>query len=311
MSGTVLVDASGDRPRLSANLSSKFLRLSDLGERATHHESPTPALPPFLLSDAAVNPAAVRHGDATVDFHAQQIDTGRVSLHNVAARLTIERGVMSVSPLTADLLDGKLEGKLRMNATSDNPADELDLRFSDVQVGQLDRNPKGPPRFEALLNATISITGHGSSLHQIGASANGRILARVPGGTLRESLAELSGEDLRGLGLLLTKNRHQSDIRCAAANFVARDGILTAQNFFVDTDDVLITGDGSIRLDTESLHLSFIGHPKQLRLLRMSAPILLGGTLRHATFGLERPKSVQLIDRGTAKSADCASLLSH
>jgi uncharacterized protein involved in outer membrane biogenesis len=229
----------------------------------------------------------------------------------VAARLTIDHGLVSVSPLTADLLDGKLQGKVRMNASSDNPADELDLQFSHLQIGQLDRNPKGPRRFDALLNATIGITGHGRSLHQIGATANGRILATVPGGTLRESLAELSGEDLRALGLLLTRSQHQSDIRCAAANFDARDGILTSQNFVVDTDDVLIPGEGSIRLDTESLHLSLIGHPKQLRLLRMSAPILLGGTLRHATFGLERPKSMELIDRGAAKNADCASLLAH
>ena len=86
---------------------------------------------------------------------------------------------------------------------------------------------------------------------------------------------------------------------------------MTSQGIVVDTDDVLITGDGSIRLDTESLHLSFIGHPKQVRLLRMSAPILLGGSLLHPTFGLEHPKSVQLIDRGTAKNVDCASFMQH
>jgi uncharacterized protein involved in outer membrane biogenesis len=117
--------------------------------------------------------------------------------------------------------------------------------------------------------------------------------------------------DWRGLGLLLTKSRQQTGVRCAVADFEARAGTLTSKNITIDTDDVLISADGSIALGTESLQLAFRGHPKQVRLLRLSAPLLLGGTLLHPTLSIDHPRSMQLIDRGDTRDADCAALLAH
>jgi len=309
MNGTVTVETSSEKPRLTANLQSRLLHLSDLGARAAQHMAQSPTGAALLLSDAAISPVGVRHGDANVSFHAQRVDTARLSLRELAATLTVNHGVLTVSPLTAELLDGKLEGRLLMNAMTDEPADELHLQFHDLQIGQLEHNPKGPPSFEATLNARVDVTGRGRSLHQIGASASGRISASVPAGALRDSLAELSGVDLRGLGLMLAKSQKQTAVRCAAASFDAREGVLTSQTLVVDTDDVLIDGDGSIRLDNEALHVQLRGHPKRVRLLRLSSPVLLSGTLRHPSFALEHPKSIQLIDTGTARNADCTTLL--
>jgi hypothetical protein len=63
VSGRIRVDTLQQRPTLNAELRSKILRLSDLGERAAH---PTAAPRQYLLSTAALNPVGVRHGDATV-----------------------------------------------------------------------------------------------------------------------------------------------------------------------------------------------------------------------------------------------------
>jgi AsmA family protein len=311
MSGRVTVDTLKQRPVLSGDLRSRNIRLSDLGARAAHPESVSASARPYLLSDAALNPSGVRHGDATVNFHVDRVEAGRVSLQQLAGKLVIEHGILSVAPFTADVLDGRLGGQVRMNASSDIPTDELDVQLSGLQIGLLDHNAKGPPRFEALMNAHIHVTGRGSSLHQLATTANGSITSSVPSGTLRQSFAEISGLDWRGLGLLLTKSQHQTGIRCAAANFEASDGILNAQNITIDTDDVLITGEGNIALATEELHIALRGHPKQVRLLRVSAPILVSGTLLHPAVGLEHPRSVALVDRGATRNADCATLLAH
>jgi len=296
------------RPALSAELHSKMLRLSDLGARAAN---PTSAPRALLLSDAALNPGSVRHGEATVNFQIDRVDIGRVFLQRLAGKLMISHGTLSVTPISADLLHGKLNGRVRMDASSDDPADEIVLQFTGIQLGELDHNAKGPSRFEAAMNAQLNLTGRGSSLHRLAASANGSITSSVPSGMLRESLAELSGMDWRGLGLLLSKSQHQTAVRCAVANFEAHDGTLISSNIIIDTDDVLISADGSIALDTESVRIALRGHPKGVRLLRLSAPLLLSGTLLHPTLAIERPRSMQLIDRGRTQNADCAALLAH
>jgi uncharacterized protein involved in outer membrane biogenesis len=118
--------------------------------------------------------------------------------------------------------------------------------------------------------------------------------------------------DFRGLGLMLTKNKEDTPIRCGVASFKAHDGTLTAQTLLIDTDPVLITGGGTIQLDSEALDLEFKGHPKQLRVLRLSAPFSVQGTFMHPVIGLEKGhRKLELIDPGHAKDADCGALLAQ
>jgi hypothetical protein len=79
----------------------------------------------------------------------------------------------------------------------------------------------------------------------------------------------------------------------------------------LDTDPVLITGDGTIQLDTQALDLQLKGHPKELRILRLSAPVTVQGTFTHPTFHIEGHKKLKLVDTGHAKDADCGSLLAE
>ncbi|HWW19646.1 MAG TPA: AsmA family protein, partial [Steroidobacteraceae bacterium] len=307
--GSVSVDASDERPKLSADLHSNVLRLVDLGEGAARHESVSQHPSALLLSDAALKPDVVRHGEAIVRFQLQRLEATRLSLQQIAGTLSIDHGILTLSPLNAQLLDGHLSGRWQLNATGDTALDTLDLHFSRLQIGQLDHPARGAPRYEALLNAQLNLAAHGSSLHQIGASANGHIATQLLSGTLRESLAELSGVDLRGLGLALTRSQQQTTIRCGAAHFEAHDGTLTTDDLLIDTDEVRISGQGTVQLDSEALHLELRGHPKQPRLLRLKAPVQISGTLLHPHVGLEQPKSLQLIDRGSDRVVDCQALL--
>ena len=309
--GNISLDSSGERPKLTGELRSNVLRLADIGQRAARHESASQHPSAFLLSNAALKPDAVRHGEARVKFQVQRLELTRLSLHQVTGTLGIDHGVLTISPLNAQLLDGQLTGRWQMDATSDNPLDTVELHLNRLQIGQLDHPAKGEPRYDALLNAQVSVTGHGSSLHQIGASANGRLAAQLLSGTLRDSLAELSGVDVRGLGLMLTRSQQQTTIRCGAVNFQAQDGVLTTNDLLIDTDDVRIGGQGTLQLDSEALHLELRGHPKQTRLLRLKAPVLVAGTLLHPHLGLEQPKSLRLIDRGSDQIVDCQSLLAR
>jgi len=183
------------------------------------------------------------------------------------------------------------------------------MRFTDLQLSALNHKGAEAP-LEGLMQARVDITGQGRSIRQVAATANGTVNAELPHGMIRASLAELIGVDLRGLGLTLTHSKREVAVRCAAANFLARDGALTARTIVVDTEPVVITGEGEIHLDTEELDLTLRGQPKDLRFLRLDAPLLVRGVLARPSVGLQtRDSSVKLIDRGTGKDADCASLL--
>ncbi len=304
--GTVNVQVSNGRPRLEVDLDSKFLRMADFGLRAAGR-APETGAPPLLLSDAPFNPATLRLGDAGIRYAAQRLLIGRVTLADVAARGTLDRGVLTVAPLTADILAGKLRARARIDSTTDDPKTHADIEVDGLQLGDIERKNAGAPPATGLLQVRIAFTGTGRSLHQIAASADGTAAAAVQQGSVRDSLAEMTGVDLRGLGLMLTKSRKEVPLKCAEARFEAKDGTLTATRLIVDTEPVLITGTGQINLDTEALDLAISGHPKSLRLFRFRAPVLLKGTLSHPAIDVQ-PRKLTIVDPGNAKAADCAAL---
>ena len=223
--------------------------------------------------------------------------------------------------------EGKFTAHARLDASTDDPAADLDLKIADLQLGQLVRPWAAQPPMDGLLRARVIIKGRGSSIHQVAASANGTVTAVLSHGAIRASLAE--GLDLRGLGLLLSQNTQESAVRCGVASFLAHDGTLVTQSLVVDTDPVLITGDGDIHLDSEALDLELRGHPKGLRLSRLHSPVLVRGTLSHPSAAIQARNSVAqvaaavalgalltplasvlaFVDPGLAKDADCTALL--
>jgi AsmA family protein len=314
MRGTVSIESSSGRPKIEADLNSQLLRVSDLGPRAAGRASESETSPSLLLSNATLSVGAVRRADAVVNFRARGIDVGRIPLHEVSAKLTIDHGILTVSPLVAEVYGGKLLGRLRLDARRNVPPADVDLKITDLQLEQIARKDPASPPFEGLLQARVAVSGRGSSVHEVAASANGTVRAALPKGAIRASLAELTGIDLRGVGLLLTKNTEETAVRCGAASFQVHEGTLTVQSLVVDTERVLIVGEGQIHLDSEDLDLTLRGQPKQFRLFRLRLPILVRGTLAHPEFAIQAhdaPAISAVATRGLAKDADCAALLAQ
>jgi uncharacterized protein involved in outer membrane biogenesis len=296
--------------RIDADLNSQSLRLADLGARAAGREPEPESARPMLLSNAAPNAGALRPMTALVRFRARRVTLGHVTLNTVAAKVTVDRGVLAVTPLSADVLDGKLNVQLKIDARKEIPAVDLDVGITGLQLGQYARKGTGPPAIEGPLGLRVKLMGRGKSMHEAAASAEGTVTATLPSGTVRESLAELTGIDLRGLGLLLAKNKQEVPVRCGIASFQAHDGTLTATNLLLDTEPVLITGEGAAHLGTETLDFVLRGYPKSVRFFQLRTPILIGGTLAHPSVGIQAHDSkMVLVDRGKAQDTDCESLL--
>jgi uncharacterized protein involved in outer membrane biogenesis len=308
--GSVSIALNKGLPSIDADLISQSLRVADLGARAAGREPEPESAQPMLLSNAAPNAGALRPMTAMLRYRARRLAVGRFTLSTVAAKVTVDRGLLAVTPLSADVLDGKLTAQLKIDARKEIPAVDLDVKITGLQLGQYARKGTGPPAIEGPLDVRAKLTGHGRSMHEAAASAEGTVTATLPSGTVRDSFAELTGIDLRGLGLLLTKNTKEVPIRCGVASFQAHDGTLTASNLLLDTEPVLIAGEGVAHLGTETLDFVLRGYPKSVRFFQLRSPILIGGTLAHPSVGIQAHDSkLVLVDRGKAKDTDCEPLL--
>jgi hypothetical protein len=342
--GKVAVDTSRERPRLEATLASKQMDLADLatplGTEATPARkadtlarptpAPVPTPPTLLLPDADLQVQRVRAMDADVHFDAAAIMAAKMPMKKVHFHLILDNGKITLDPLGFVLPQGEFAGTVAIDARGATPQTSVDMKLSNIDLAQFKPKSGKEPPLEGQLLGRIQLHGSGSSVHKTAATANGDMTFVIPKGEMRESLAELTGIDLsRGLGLILTKNERNTEIRCGVANFKAADGDLKASTLLIDTANVLVTGQGDVNLQSEALNLSLQGKPKKVRVLRLRTPILVRGTLLQPKIGVEPGKVaaqtggavalgalltpvaalLAFVDGGLAKDANCSALI--
>jgi len=326
IAGTVHFDSTRERAQLTADLHSERLRSADLGKRAAKRQPERKKDQP-LMPDTPMELDGLRRTDSTVNYRARHVEMGKLVLNALVAMAKVDHGVLTVAPVSAKFADGSVTGRWKFDGSREMTTTRLSLDLDGLQLSQFGKDRDQPP-LEGLLRANVRLAGKGRSIHELAASADGSVVAILPQGEIRASLAELCGIDLRALGLMLSGRKPMTTLRCGVAAFDVSDGKLTSKALVVDTEPVLITGSGVLDLNSEALDFQFRGHPKHVR-LRLRTSLLVQGTLTEPAVRLETASSAAqagagvalgvlltplaaiaaFIDPGRAQDADCAALI--
>jgi len=350
LEGSLQADISnGGRPYVHADLRSRVLNFADLGSLFGATGRNKPSAPHFamgpkaadakpatsLMPDAPLDVERIRGMDGDVTYKALTVRASpNLPLRQVSLGVKLDHGLLTLSPIDFDFPQGRLTGSAVINARNSVQTDAVDLRVAGVQLQEFlskgDKGSAGPPPLEGVLDARAKLAGTGDSIHKAAASANGEVALVIPRGLIRQAFAELLGIDAsKGIFMLLSKNDHQTDVRCAVADFRVHDGVMQADQIVLDTGVVLVNGRGDINLNSETINLTFTGKPKQFRLIRINAPIVVTGRLTAPSFGVKLSGAavqagvatalaaavnpllliLPFVEAGQAHNADCASLV--
>jgi len=282
-----------------------------------------------LLPDAKLNVRRLRTMDAKVRFRANSVRAQRIPVRTASVNVTLKDAVLHLDDLKFGFPQGQLAGKVTINATKDVPVVNLDMRMTGARVEQFIPASAGPALTGGLIGRA-RLQGSGLSVHEVASNADGTVTLIAPRGEIRKAFAELLGINVvKGLGLLLSENQDKTQVRCAIADFQARDGILHANRLLIDTGPVLSQGSGRIDLRTERIDLRLKGESKEFRLVRLLAPVTVSGTLSSPKIGVDAGKAagqlgiaavvgsilaplaaiLPFVDPGLADDADCAGLI--
>ena len=324
--GNLSVDASYEVPALAGRVASRVLNFADLGPLVGGGKF-APVQSRHLLPETVLHTERLRQTNAEVDYSALSIRSRDFPLTRLDTHISVEGGVLNLKPLAFDFTQGKLSGSLKVDARKDIPTSTVDARITDIHAENFIKGSDKP--ISGMLEARVALTGTGNSVHTAASTAGGTFTAVVPSGSMRHSLAEWTGVDvLTALSLNLSGDNSDTKLRCAVASFGTRDGVLTSQQFVIDTDPVRVDGGGTINLRDETLDMRMQGRPKNFQLVRLRAPINVKGNLAHPVLGMDAGAAVTqggigaalalinpfaailaFLDPGLTKDANCAPLL--
>jgi uncharacterized protein involved in outer membrane biogenesis len=346
LDGQLTIDNTTGRPLMTGDLSSRRLRFADLTalfggapkKGASTILSPQQKIVSAKLTaehrifpDTHLDVTRVRSMDARVKYRAATLEAGALPVRALSMTMTLQKGVLDVSPLDLTLPQGHLAGMVHLDARNRVPSEAIDMRLTNARLSTFTASKTGePPAIDGALYGRAKLTSQGDSIRAAAGGADGAVTMVVTRGEIRQALAELMGIDAtKGLFLLLSKNKGDTPIRCGVVDFRARDGVLTADRIVLDTGVVLVTGTGDINLRDENMNFVLNGKPKKFRLVRINAPITIKGGLTSPKVGVQIAKAapqvilgvaigvfaaplaaiLPFVEPGLAKNADCSGLL--
>jgi uncharacterized protein involved in outer membrane biogenesis len=335
-----------NRPNVVANLSSRLLDFKDLAtlfgappvgkqlanaKPAEKVQASVMAADQRLLPNSTLATDRLRGMDATLHYHALAVKSVFLPLRQATLDLNLDHGVLAVDPVAFDFPQGRFSAQVQLDARGATPVTDADMRLSNVNLQEFLPKPAAGarPMVEGVMAARIKLKGVGDSVHKAAAASNGAVTVVIPQGKIRAAFAELLGVNAgKGLGLLLSKNQNETNVRCAVANFAVRNGVLQAQNVVFDTDVVRVNGKGDIDLGPETIDLTLKGDSKRFRITHLLLPITIKGHLRDPKLGVAPTMTIAqggvaaalgflfppaailpFVDPGLAKNADCESLM--
>ena len=352
IAGMMDVSKASGRPFVKAALHSRSLDFADLAaltggapagksaktaNAAQKAEAGVLAADQRILPDAPLEADRIRNMDARLDYTADAVKDTFLPLRGARLHLTLDRGLLTMDPLDFDLPKGRFTSVIALNARGPVPVTSVDAKLSKVELQNFlpaaaGGTDKAAPPIEGALDARVKLIGRGDSVHRAASSANGAVTVVIPHGHMRKAFAELLGVNAgKGLGLLLSKNKDESDIRCGVASFKVVDGRLNADQILLDTDVVRVKGEGSGDFKDETLNLTLKGDTKKFRISHVFLPITLGGRFRSPKLGVDAAPAIAqggaaialgavlsplaailpFVDPGLAKDADCQGLMAE
>ena len=312
MRGDVTLDYRKERPHMRANLTSQQLDFDDLagfvglppstgpGESANAEQRREAAAidnDDRLLPQHPYRIGRMRAMDADVTLRAAHVDAGTLPIESLEGRLELDRGVVRLKPLHLSGAGGSVDAQVELDASTEPIALKVDMTARGLELPKLFPDAELVEDSVGRIGGRVTLAGRGNSIAAMLGASDGDVDLVMGRGRISNLVLELAGLDVaETLRFMLGKDR-VIPLRCAYANFVAEDGVLTTRTLVFDTTDTVILGEGEIDLGEERFDLVLNPRPKDRSILSLRSPLALDGSFKDPDI---HPRGGPLILRGTA-----------
>ncbi|MDB5870222.1 MAG: AsmA family protein [Polaromonas sp.] len=359
LSGALSFDQSNAIPLLTGKVQSKVMDFADLGpviglpssagskantkavavasasargRSASGGSGPairTGAAPGKVLPLTPLDVTRLKAMNADVIYSAADIrHVKELPLDKGSVQVKLNAGVMHLEPISLGVAGGSVAGNIRIDSNVSPAAFTTKLEVRALQLNRLFPTLKTTQTGLGKISGQFALNGRGDSLAQMLGSASGDMAVLMGRGEISNILLEFMGLDGGEVIKFLLSGDRTVQLRCAAAAFDVKKGLMSSRAIVLDTSDTVITGQGQISLANETLDILLKPKPKDMSLLSFRSPLRIGGTFAHLSAGPEKSALAgrvaiglglaainpllalaATIETGPGENADCGGIL--
>ncbi|MDX2314790.1 MAG: AsmA family protein [Gammaproteobacteria bacterium] len=299
LSGSAIIDTTGERPRASAKLQAKLIDLVELAPSAQAPETATvPAQAPpneLVFSAGALPLDGLNKANGDIELTVSRLITRKFTFEKLSVVAKLEDGKLSVKP-GVSIAGGTVGGNIDIDVRNQPTAITADVDAKKVSLGTLTKLIRGIETSKGLdSDLQMKLRGQGNSVRDLMAGLSGDVRLVIGEGRLNNDVLDRVGADLLtqiiGVAVPSDEKGETTAFSCGVIRFAINDGEAIAdQTLVAETEKVLLKGGGLIDLKTEELDLGAnLGARKGIRLGAgsLSSLIRVKGTLAQPELGTD------------------------
>jgi len=261
LSGSIELNLAGKRPSVKAALSARSLDLrSYIGPKSA------PTGKGRVFSDKPLPLNDLDKVDADVKLRAAEVLVPDIALDNLQTSLVLKDGALDVKSFRAGLGKGTVTARLSLKPQGRTVLWTSSMHMEKVDVSALGNIVKAAKGIEGPLDAGVDATARGTSVAAVMGSMTGRAVIQMGRGRIHNRYIDLLGSDLStGLFRLFNpfgKETEYTRVNCFVGGLDMRDGLARVTTLVLNTQNMVVMGEGTINLRTEWLNLSLKPVPK-------------------------------------------------
>lgn len=194
-----------------------------------------------------------------------KLRVGSLKVANVkSSRLRIDvkakKGQVNISPLSANLYQGSINGSIAINATKATPSFAVKQNLKGVQLGSLIKDAVDFDMLEGKASVTLNLNTQGNTVSALKKGLNGNAALNMAGGAIKGiDLSKLvHGVQNLGQGVKTLKPvaGDKTEFNELKATFKVNNGVARNDDLLVKSKSLQVTGGGDIDIGNSSIDYS-------------------------------------------------------
>ena len=242
-----------------------------------------------VLPTAVLDLTRLKAMNADVTYTALDIrHVEQLPLDKGSVQVKLNDGVLKLDPLVLGVAGGRLAGSITVDVKVVPAAFDARMMASGLALNQLLPTVQNTKSSFGKISGQANLTGRGNSMAQMLGSANGDVALLMGKGEISNILMEFLGLDGGEVIKFFLRGDRNVELRCAAAAFDVKKGLMRSKVIVLDTSDTVINGNGQISLTDETLDLILSPEPKDKSILSLRSPLKIGGSFSAPTAGPDK-----------------------
>lgn len=314
--GSLTYTQGKPRPKLSGELTSRQLRMADLGpligvdsgkgsektakakaQRGEKSNQPAGKVLPHDKFDTKNWDVM----DADVKFSGKRIEhSSSLPLSDLYTHLVLKKGELLLDPLRFGIAGGSINSTIRLEGDRTPMRGRADIHARKLQLRQLFPDVEEMQSSLGQLNGDATLRGTGNTVADLLGTSDGQLKLLMNNGVISRNLMEIAGLNVGNYVVGKLFGDEQVRINCAASDITLRQGVATPRLFVFDTENAVINITGNTNFASERLDLSINPESKGVRIITLRSPLYVRGTFKNPDAGV---KTGPLLARGAAAVA--------